>query len=50
MKEVAKMMFEGELELRIKRKDVLDNDVQKACLLVIGQCAHLLQSKLEQQS
>jgi hypothetical protein len=44
------MIFKGELESHIKRKSILDDDVQKACSLVIGQCTNLLQSKLKQQA
>jgi hypothetical protein len=44
------MIFKGELESHIKRKSILDDNVQKACSLVIGQCTNLLQSKLKQQA
>jgi membrane carboxypeptidase/penicillin-binding protein PbpC len=35
---------------RASRKSVLDDNIQKACSLVIGQHVDLLQSKLKQQS
>ena len=48
--EVKKLIFKGELEAFIKRKSALDDNIQKACSLVIGQCTDLLQSKLKQQA
>ena len=48
--EVAKMIFKGQLDEYIKRKSMLDKNVQKAYSLVIGQCTDLLQSKLKQQA
>jgi hypothetical protein len=47
---VARMIFKGELKLHIKRKSILDDNIQKACSLVIRQCADLLQTKLKQQA
>jgi hypothetical protein len=47
---VSRMAFEGELKSCIKRKSVLDDIVQKACSLVIGQCAGFVHSKLKQKS
>ena len=44
------MIFKGELESHVKRKDALDDNIQKACSLVTGQCTDLLQSKLKQQA
>jgi hypothetical protein len=35
--EVAKMIFKGELESYVKRKSILDDNIQKAYSLVIGQ-------------
>jgi hypothetical protein len=48
--EVAKMIFKGELEAYIKRKSALDDNIQKAYSLVIGQCTDLLHCKLKQQA
>jgi hypothetical protein len=48
--EVAKMIFKGELEAYTKHKAALDDNIQKAYSLVIGQCTDLLQSKLKQQA
>lgn len=48
--EVASIIFKGELAEYIKRKSMLDDNVQKAYSLVIGQCTDLLQSKLKQQA
>ena len=48
--EVSRMIFKGELESYIKRKSVLDDNVQKTYSLVIRQCTDLLQSKLKQQA
>jgi hypothetical protein len=48
--EVSKMTFRGELRSHIKHKSVLDDNIQKAHSLVIGQCTNLLQSKLKQLS
>jgi hypothetical protein len=47
---VAQMIFKGKLEACIKRKWMLDDDIQKAHSLVIRQCTDLLQSKLKQQA
>jgi hypothetical protein len=47
---VARMIFKGELGTFIKRKSYLNQNIQKAYALVIGQCTDLLQSKLKQQS
>jgi hypothetical protein len=44
------MIFKGELDSYIKRKAMLDNNIQKTYSLVIGQCTDLLQSKLKQQA
>jgi hypothetical protein len=33
-----------------KRKSLLDDNIQKTCSLVIGQCTDLIQSKLKQQA
>jgi hypothetical protein len=44
------MIFKGELEAYIKRKAMLDDNIQKTYSLVIGQCTNLLQSKLKQQA
>ena len=44
------MIFRGEPESRIKRKDALDDNIQKACWLVIGQRTGLLKSKLKQRA
>ena len=48
--EVAKIIFKGELDAFVKRKSALDDNIQKAYSLVIGQCTDLLQSKLKQQA
>ena len=44
------MIFKGEIDAYIKRKTMLDDNVQKAYSLVLGQCTDLLQSKLKQQA
>jgi hypothetical protein len=43
---VAEFIFKGE----IKRKSLLDDNIQKTFSLVIGQCTDLIQSKLKQQA
>ena len=48
--QVLQMIFKGEIDAYIKRKSVLEDNIQKAYLLVLGQCTNLLQSKLKQQS
>lgn len=48
--EVAKMIFKGELDSYIKRKAMLEDSIQKAYSLIIGQCTDLLQGKLKQQA
>ena len=50
VEEVAKMIFKGELDSYIKRKAMLNDNIQKTYSLVIGQCTDLLQSKLKQQA
>ncbi|WP_288993360.1 hypothetical protein [uncultured Marinobacter sp.] len=47
---VARMIFKGELDTFVKRKSYLNQNIQMAYALVIGQCADLLQSKLKQQT
>jgi hypothetical protein len=47
---VAKMISKGEIDSYIKRKLMLDDNVQKAYSLVLGQCTDLSQSKLKQQA
>jgi hypothetical protein len=48
--QVARMTFKGQLEVFVKRTATLEDNIQKTCSLVIGQCADLLQSKLKQQA
>jgi hypothetical protein len=48
--QVTRMIVKGELEAYIKRKAMLDDNIQKTYSLVIGQCTDLLQSKLKQQA
>ena len=48
--EVDKMIFKGELDAYVKRKNVLDESIMKTYSLVLGQCTDLLQSKLKQQN
>jgi hypothetical protein len=48
--QVARMIFKGQLEAFVKRTATLEDNIQKTCSLVIGQCADLLQSKLKQQA
>ena len=48
--QVAKMIFKGELDTYVKRKSILNQNIQKTYALVIGQCTDLLQSKLKQQT
>jgi len=43
------MIFKGEVDAYIKRCAILDDNVQKAYSLILGQCTDLLQSKLKQQ-
>ena len=43
------MIFKGEVDAYIKRRAILDDNVQKAYSLILGQCTDLLQSKLKQQ-
>jgi Reverse transcriptase (RNA-dependent DNA polymerase) len=47
---VANMIFKGKIDAYIKRDAVLEDNIQKAYSLVLGQCTDLLQSKLKQQS
>ncbi len=47
---VAKMIFKGEIDSYIKRKSLLDDNIQKTFSLVIGQRTDLIQSKLKQQA
>jgi capsular polysaccharide biosynthesis protein len=44
------MIFKGQLEAFVKRTVTLEDNIQKTCSLVIGQCTDLLQSKLKQQT
>jgi len=44
------MIFKGEVDAWIKRRAILDDNIQKAYSLILGQCTDLLQSKLKQQS
>jgi hypothetical protein len=48
--ETAKLIFKGLIDSYIKRTSDLDDNIQKAYSLVIGQCTDLLQSKLKQQA
>jgi len=43
------MISKEEVDACIKKKSILDENVKKAYSLILGQCTHLLQSKLEQQ-
>ena len=45
---VTNMIFKGEVNLYIKRKYMLESNIQKANYLVIEQCTDLIQSKLNQ--
>ena len=45
---VLEMVFKGEIDMYIKCKTILDDNIQKAYSLVLGQCTELLQSKLKQ--
>jgi hypothetical protein len=47
---VANMIFKGKIDAYIKRDAILDDNIQKAFSLVLGQCTDLLQSKMKQQS
>jgi hypothetical protein len=47
---VAEMIFKGEIDFYIKRKSLLDDNIQKTFSLVIRQCTDLIQSKLKQQA
>ena len=47
---VLLMIFKGEIDAYIKRKGILEDNIQKAYSLVLGQCTDLLQSKLKQQA
>ena len=44
------MIFKGKIDAYIKRDAALDDNIQKAYSLVLGQCTDLLQSKLKQQN
>ena len=46
---VLNMIFKGKITAYIKRDAILDDNIQKAYSLVLGQCIDLLQSKLKQQ-
>jgi hypothetical protein len=48
--EVDKIIFKGELDAYVKRKNVLEESIMKTYSLVLGQCTDLLQSKLKQQN
>jgi hypothetical protein len=50
VEQVAQMILKDELEAYIKRKAMLDDNIQKTYSLVIGQCTNLQQSKLKQQA
>ncbi len=45
---LQKMIFKGEVDAYIKRKGQLDENIQKAYSLMLGQCTELLKSKLKQ--
>ena len=47
---VKEMMFKGVISAYIKRTTILDDNIQKAFSLILGQCTDLLQSKLKQQA
>ena len=47
---VQELIFKGKIDAYIKRESILDDNVQKAFSLVLGQCTDLLQSKLKQQA
>jgi len=47
---VHNMIFRGEIDAYIKRKGILDDNIQKAYSLILGQCTDLLQSKMKQQA
>ena len=44
------MIFKGKIDAYIKRQTILDDNIQKAYSLVLGQCTELLQSKLKQNA
>jgi hypothetical protein len=43
------LIFRGEVDQLIKRRAILNDNIQKAYSLVLGQCTEFLQSKLKQQ-
>ena len=47
---VSEMIFKCEIDAYVKRKTTLEDNIQKAYALVLGQCTELLQSKLKQQT
>ena len=47
--QTLKMIFKGQIGNYIKQKSILDDNIQKAYALVLGQCTELLRSKLKQQ-
>ena len=47
---VLQMIFKGKIDAYIKRKTMLQDNIQKAYSLILGQCTDLLQSKLKQQA
>ena len=48
--QTERIIFKGLIDSYIKRIVVLDNNIQKAYHLIIGQCTNVLQSKLKQQA
>ena len=50
VEKVQLMIFKGEIDSYIKRRSILDDNIQKAYSLILGQCTDLLQSKMKQQA
>ena len=47
---VQLLIFQGKISAYIKRDELLEDNIQKAYSLILGQCTDLLQSKMKQQT
>ena len=48
--QTLQLIFKGKIDVYIKRETMLQDNIQKAYSLILGQCTDLLQSKLKQQA
>jgi hypothetical protein len=48
--QTLQLIFKGKIDAYIKRETMLQDNIQKAYSLILGQCTDLLQSKLKQQA